>query len=255
MSRSTHLFTGIFGSFALSCFALVLVPQMQLGNLQPQVDEEANDRYPVDNPRQGREVYIAEGCIYCHSQQIRDLQNGTDLERGWGARRAVARDYIFERPPLIGSWRLGPDLANVGSKEWRNEDKDDPRKPRKRDAAWHYRHLYEPRAIITESNMPPYRYLFQKRAISGQRSVDAVDIPTEDGYEIVPKTEARQLVAYLLSLDRTHPLKEVRSEATSAPPAAAAPVPPAGAPAPGTPPAAAPAPGAAPATGGAPAKP
>jgi cytochrome c oxidase cbb3-type subunit 2 len=68
------------------------------------------------NTRPGREVYIREGCYYCHTQQVRDPQNSSDLERGWGMRRSVARDYIYENPPLLGSVRIGPDLANIGSK-------------------------------------------------------------------------------------------------------------------------------------------
>lgn len=225
MSRSSYLFAGIFGSFAVSCFALVLVPQMQLGNLQPQVDEEAGDIYPVKNVQKGREVYAAEGCIYCHSQQIRDPQNGLDIERGWGTRRTVARDYIYASPPFLGSIRLGPDLANAGAKEWRNEDTDEDRtaKPVRRDEAWHYLHLYEPQILVAESNMPPYRYLFEKKRISGERSLDAIDVKVEDGYQIVPKAEARQLVDYLLSLDRTHPLKEAKSPAAPAAGAPAAP--------------------------------
>ncbi len=53
MSRSSYLFTGIFGSFALSCLALVVVPQVQIGNLQPQVDAEAGDSYPIPIPGKG----------------------------------------------------------------------------------------------------------------------------------------------------------------------------------------------------------
>lgn len=213
MSRSSHLFAGIFGAFAASCVALVFVPQLQIGGLGAQVTEEEGevvDVYPVVNTRQGREVYIREGCYYCHSQQLRDPQNGTDIGRGWGPRRTVARDYIYDSPPLLGNARIGPDLSNVGSETWRNEPEGDPRKAAKRDAQWHYTHLYNPRSIVTESNMPPYRYLFEKRKIGGQRSGDAVDVPVEAGYEIVPTAEARQLVAYLRSLDRTHALDEAK---------------------------------------------
>jgi hypothetical protein len=66
MSRSSYLFGGIFGSFALSCFALVMVPQGQIGRLAPHADEEAGTVYPLNNARQGREVYAAQGCFYCH---------------------------------------------------------------------------------------------------------------------------------------------------------------------------------------------
>lgn len=227
MNRSLPLFSWIIISFALSCYALVILPQQQIGGLQPQfADDEGKitDIYPVENRgvvEKGRQVYQSEGCLYCHSQQIRDVQNGTDLERGWGERRTVPRDYIFEQPPFLGSTRLGPDLANVGSAKWRNEAIDDPRKPAKRDAAWHLLHLYAPDTVITESNMPPYRYLFERRKISGQRSADALKLEGKndpgEGYEIVPKPEAKALVGYLLSLDRSHPLAEVKTAAAEAP--------------------------------------
>ena len=226
MTRSLTLIAWIIASFALSTYALVILPQKQIGGLQPQfVDDEGKvtDIYPIENRgvvEKGRAVYQSEGCIYCHSQQVRDVQNGTDLERGWGERRTVARDYIFEQPPFLGSTRLGPDLANVGSAKWRNESLDDPRKPAKRDAKWQLLHLYAPASIITESNMPPYRYLFEKRKISGQPSADALVLGGKDapefGYEVVPKQEAKDLVGYLLSLDRSHPVNEVKSSAPEA---------------------------------------
>jgi len=224
MNRSLNLFAGIIGSFALSCYALVLLPQQQLGGLQPQTVEDEGkitEIYPINNVavEKGRAVYASEGCFYCHTQQVRDAQNGTDLERGWGVRRTVARDYIFEKTLFLGSNRVGPDLANVGSAKWRNEpvDENPKYKPAKRDAAWQLLHLYAPRTVIKSSNMPPYRYLFEKKKISGQRSADALaltgaDAP-EPGYEVVPKPAAKALVAYLLSLDKSHPLKEVKGSA------------------------------------------
>ncbi len=241
MSRSSTLFAGLFGSFAVSCFAMILLPQSQLGgvHLQQQFTEEDGkytDLYPVENAsvEKGRAIYASEGCIYCHSQQVRDPQNGTDLERGWGARRTVARDYIFEKPPFLGTQRIGPDLANAGSPDWRNEPKGDTEsRPQKRDAAWHYLHLYAPRVLHSSSNQPAYRYLFEKRKISGQGSADALHLTGEDApnadEEIVPGPDAKSLVKYLLSLDRSHPLKEASAappgtpEAPAAPAASAAP--------------------------------
>jgi len=225
MNRPVYLFAGIIGSFALSWYALILVPQKQIGALQPQYgDDEGKivDIYPVDNQgavKAGRAVYASEGCVYCHSQEIRDEQNGSDVARSWGVRRTVARDYIFENPPLLGSMRLGPDLTNIGSSKWRDEpqDEDPDFKPVKRDAAWQLLHLYAPRTIMKDSGMPPYRYLFEKRKITGQRSDEALNLTGDDspepGYEIVPKPEAKALVSYLLSLDRSHPLNEVKSAA------------------------------------------
>ncbi len=228
MNRSLTLIAWIIASFALSTYALVIVPQRQIGGLQPQFTEDEGkitDIYPIENRgivEKGRAVYQSEGCVYCHSQQVRDVQYGTDLERGWGERRTVARDYIFEQPPFLGSTRIGPDLANVGSAKWRNEPlgEDPAFKPAKRDAKWQLLHLYAPQTVVKESNMPPYRYLFEKRKISGQKSADALaltggDAP-ETGFEIIPKTEAKALVGYLLSLDRSHPVAEVKSPSAEA---------------------------------------
>lgn len=221
------LLAGIFGSFVLSCFALVLVPQAQLGGLQPEVEKDDNRKitgmYPLNNVQFGARVYASEGCVYCHTQQVRDPQNGRDIERGWGVRRTVARDYLFDAPVFLGTSRFGPDLANIGAPTWRNEPEKDTRRPARRDAAWHYLHLYKPTAVIAESNMPPYRYLFERRKIAGQRSADALPadhVTAGDGFEIVPTARATALAGYLLSLNRSHPLPEAEVEAAPASPAA-----------------------------------
>jgi cytochrome c oxidase cbb3-type subunit 2 len=218
MSRSSYLFTGIFGSFALSCFALVLVPQMQIGGLAAHTNEEEGTVFPTKNTRPGREIYIREGCYYCHTQQIRDVQNSSDMERGWGTRRSVARDYIYEQPPLLGSVRIGPDLTNIGSKDWRNEPKDDTKKPKRRDREWHLLHLYNPRVVMPDSTMPPYRYLFTEVKAGGAGTANALPVKAKkEGHVVVPTAEATQLVDYLLSLDRGFALPE-----TGAPKPAAA---------------------------------
>lgn len=211
------LFAGIFATFAASWFGIVMVPQAQIGNLLPQIDEENNDVYPVNIggiADAGRRVYAANGCVYCHTQQVRDEHSGADIARGWGqgagaARRTVARDYAYESPAFLGTTRVGPDLTNVGY--------------RQQSAEWHYLHLYNPPAVTPGSNMPPFRFLFEKKKITGQRSSDALAVWGKDdpgfGYEIVPKPEAKALVGYLLSMDHSHPLKEVSQPPQEAPPA------------------------------------
>lgn len=123
---------------------------------------------------------------------------GPDIERGWGRRRTVARDYLFDYPVMLGTMRSGPDLANVGS--------------RLPDPNWHLRHFYAPRAEVEGSTMPPYRYLFDVRKIDGLPSTDALQLPPEfappAGFEVVPKPEAYALVAYMLSLRADAPLFE-----------------------------------------------
>ena len=215
--RIPPLFAGIFATFALAWFGETVVPQIQLGGLQPQSEEDGSDAYPVNNSgivARGRKVYVSEGCYYCHTQQVRGEEGGSDIDRGWGKRRTVARDYIYDDPVVLGLMRNGPDLANIG-----NPDLVDSATNEKRwkDAAWHYAHLYNPRAIVEGSVMPSFRYLFEKRKISGERAADALKLQgadfVGDGYEVVPSADAKALVAYLLSLDRSHPLKEVKQEA------------------------------------------
>jgi hypothetical protein len=97
---------------------------------------------------------------------------------------------------------MGPDLSNVGSGEWRNEPKDDPAEARQA------RRQVAPASSLRATDdscgsqtCRRFRYLFETRKISGQRSVDALDLTghdaPEEGYEIVPSADAKALVAYL----------------------------------------------------------
>ncbi len=90
------------------------------------------------------------------------------------------------------------------------------RKPIPYTAAWHHRHLYNPRSIAEDSNMPAYRFLYEKRRISGKASPDAINFAgdreePETDWEIIPSYDAKCLVAYLMSLNQSHPLKEAKS--------------------------------------------
>jgi cytochrome c oxidase cbb3-type subunit II len=124
------------------------------------------------------------------------IATGTDISRGWGMRHGVAEDFLYDNPVQLGSVRIGPDLADVGR--------------RLPDANWQLIHLYAPQTM-KGSLMPPFRYLFEiKKKTGGQFSPEALNLPKEfaaaDGYEVVPKPEAKQLVAYLLSLHADVPL-------------------------------------------------
>ncbi len=212
MEKPSTLFTGIFGAFIISTGAMVLLPNSQIGNLQPTVGDwdgtqpSPTDVYPVDRRLIGRDVYVANGCFYCHTQQVRDLQYGPDMPRGWGNRRTVARDYLYENVPLLGSTRMGPDLANYGAAGWRNEQSEDTKKPAARDAAWVFKHLYNPRTFVSDSNCPPQTGMFTRHVIGEKASPNAAFV--EGREEWIPGDDARNLAAYLLSLDRSHPLPE-----------------------------------------------
>ena len=133
---------------------------------------------------------------------------GTDITRGWGVRHSVAADYLYDAPVQLGTLRAGPDLANVGG--------------RLADANWHLAHLYAP-GIVSGSRMPSFKFLFETRKIGATPSADALlNLPKEfapaDGYEVVPKPEAKQLVAYLLTLRADAPLYEAPFTVTTAKP-------------------------------------
>ncbi|PYL13826.1 MAG: hypothetical protein DMF43_03670 [Verrucomicrobia bacterium] len=344
MKGFVPLFVGIFGTFAFSWVGLTVIPNWQIGHLNPQMEEDGTDAYPMPQSgmvERGARVYAANGCIYCHSQQVRADYAANDIDRKWGDRRSAPRDYIFERPIFLGKMRMGQDLANIGARAPAEQESPPPvgaatpaaspaqqggapapssappgatsvpanpgspppsapppkaaasppttasspgaagspaaspgsptqkppaspapnappasaspaaaaanatpaasaspaggppwpvqtsGQPPMYSAAWHHVHLFSPRSINVDSDMPSYRFLYRARRISDARSADALqltgsDTPSE-GWEVLPTFDAKCLVAYLMSLNQSHPLKEVRSAA----PAGAAPAVPA----------------------------
>jgi len=332
MKGLAPLFIGIFGTFAFSWVGLTVIPNWQIGSLNPQSDEEGTDIYPRPQSgmfQRGAHVYAANGCVYCHSQQIRADYIADDIDRKWGDRRSAPRDYIFQRPVLLGKMRMGQDLANIGARAPAPEESPSPAGgaspsgapatqasgaspaaappaspssgsspatasaaspgtspagaaspnasppagqrtgvaspspgqmanttpggsspaapsaqtpgalypiqtaglPPMYSAAWHHVHLYAPRSINPDSNMPSYRFLYRKRRITGERSAEALQLSGSDsppeGWEIVPTFDAKCVVAYLMGLNQSHSLKEVRSvggaPATGGAPSPAAP--------------------------------
>ena len=201
MKKITGLVWGVFLVFGASWIGLVAYPYLTFAGLRKSRDEATGALVPQGVPgtaTQGARVYAANGCFYCHSQYVRDKNEGADIDRKWGTRRTVARDYIFDRQVFLGTSRLGADLTNVGV--------------RQTDAQWYYKLLYNPHSLGHEAVMPAYPWLFETRQIQGQTSVDAVKLGGADappaGYEVVPTNEGKALVEYLLSLKRNYPLPE-----------------------------------------------
>jgi len=188
-----YLYAGVVLVVVASFVGLAWIPDRQLGALDPVEDSEGIRRpAPAGGiVGIGRRVYVDLGCIYCHSQQVRPEGFGADLERGWGTRRSVARDHLYDRPPLLGTMRTGPDLLNIGA--------------RQPSAAWHSLHLYNPRITSEGSIMPAFPFLFERRERGPNLPARAIELPPawrSEGYtHIVPKDRARALVAYLQSLD------------------------------------------------------
>lgn len=168
---------------------LVVMPYVLLENVEP----PAGLKPYTDTQLVGRQSYIANGCVYCHSQQPRDAKLAPDAARGWG-RASVAGDYAHDTPHLLGTMRTGPDLLNIGA---RQPSKD-----------WHLGHLFHPRAYTPGSTMPSYPYMFETRQGQAGPGETVVNLPpslAKPGEIIVAKPETLALVDYLLSLDRTYP--------------------------------------------------
>jgi cytochrome c oxidase cbb3-type subunit 2 len=200
----------ILAAFLFTWVGLVVFPWLELGHLPPIQEEGSADITPWDSSgaaHAGEHVYAANGCAYCHTQQVRPATSGADIIRGWGTakdadgkdvtRRTYPRDYIWQGQVFLGNSREGADLSNVAQ--------------RFPDATKLYSYLYDPYVLNPHSSMPEYRFLFVTRKISGQPSQDALVLPPPDappaGYEIVPTAQAKSLVAYLLSLKKGYHLK------------------------------------------------
>ena len=141
---------------------------------------------------EGRDIYIREGCNNCHSQMVRPLRAETERYGHY----SVAGEFVYDHPFLWGSKRTGPDLARVGE---RYSDE------------WHRAHLYNPRDLVPESNMPGYPWLFD-RELDGEdtgrkmATLRKLGVPYTDAdiagaaAAVSGKKEIDALVAYLQQL-------------------------------------------------------
>lgn len=141
---------------------------------------------------EGRDIYIREGCNTCHSQMIRPLRAETERYGHY----SVAGESVYDHPFLFGSKRTGPDLARVGKRY-----SDD----------WHRAHLYNPRDVVPESNMPAFPWLFNNE-LSGKHTgkkmatLRTLGVPYTDAdiagaaEAVAGKKEIDALVAYLQQL-------------------------------------------------------
>src|SRR5207248_472122 len=230
MKGFTPLVLGILATLAFSWLGLAYIPDLQIGHLDPQSDEEGTDIYPMPKSgmaERGRRIYIENGCFYCHSEQVRADYAASDIDRPrdaapsppskWGDRRSAPRDYIFDRPALLGNMRMDPDLANISNAAPVDAEAPPPHtspanpanppaqpptspapaapptqaaaapspaaspseSPAPYSAAWHHQHLYAPRSVNLDSDMPAYRFRYEKRRVGGEQSADAINLRGE----------------------------------------------------------------------------
>lgn len=168
----------------------------------PALDNQKNNK-PLPNAvplseaaKKGKALFIANGCVACHTQQVRNIE----MDKVWGSRPGISADYAdikrqdFWRntATLMGTERTGPDLTDVGNRQPSRD--------------WNLVHLYNPRAVVKESIMPAYPWLFEIKEYTDEKDV-VVAVPEQflkkKGAKVVATDDALNLVAYLASLKQT----------------------------------------------------
>lgn len=144
----------------------------------------------------GKLIYIENGCVACHTQQVREA----DMDKVYGSRPSISADYAGNKrlnvwqntATLMGTERTGPDLTSIGERQPSTD--------------WHYVHLYQPRALVKQSIMPAFQWLFEEKDFLQKGDLE-VKVPDEykkhKSKYIVATKKAQQLIAYLLSLKQT----------------------------------------------------
>jgi cytochrome c oxidase cbb3-type subunit 2 len=182
----------------IGLMALVMILAVSIGGLTQIVPLFFQDvtNEPVEGLKpynalqlEGRDIYIREGCVGCHSQMIRPFRAETERYGHY----SVAGESVWDHPFLWGSKRTGPDLARVGS---RYSDE------------WHRAHLYNPRNVVPESKMPGYPWLVEgtldgKDTAKKMSALRTLGVPYSDADiagasdAVKGKSEMDALVAYL----------------------------------------------------------
>ncbi|UXE68521.1 MAG: cytochrome-c oxidase, cbb3-type subunit I [Chryseotalea sp. WA131a] len=127
----------------------------------------------------GRDIYIREGCVNCHSQLIRPFRSEVLRYDPKNGEYSKSGEYVYDHPFLWGSKRTGPDLHRIGGKYA---------------DSWHYRHMLTPQEVSTGSIMPAYPWLYEqlidKSLTAGKiKALRTVGVPYADGYEEVANEE------------------------------------------------------------------
>lgn len=193
------LFTAAFLLFLVLTLFVAILPALH--------NQQQNAPLPGHEPlsemaEKGKSIFIANGCVACHTQQVRNV----DMDKVWARRPSVAADYAGNTrtdvwrntATLMGTERTGPDLTDVGN--------------RQPSVDWNLVHLYNPRIVVEASVMPAYPWLFEYKAYPADDDV-VVNVP--EAYlrkgkgKVVATEEALQLVAYLQSLKQV-PLPDGR---------------------------------------------
>ncbi|TCC90172.1 cytochrome-c oxidase, cbb3-type subunit I [Pedobacter frigiditerrae] len=127
---------------------------------------------------QGRDVYIREGCVNCHSQTVRPFRSETERYGEY----SKAGEFVYDHPFLWGSKRTGPDLHRIGGK-YSN--------------AWHFNHLLDPTSMSPGSIMPSYQWLISQKldtttTASKIRAMQTLGVPYEEGFDQIANSSLKK---------------------------------------------------------------
>lgn len=130
----------VFTVIGISIGGLAEIVPMYTVAAAPEVMSEVAPYTPLELA--GRDIYSREGCVQCHSQWVRPFRSETMRYGPWSR----GGEYVYDRPFLLGSRRIGPDLHRVGGKY---------------PDSWHFDHMRDPRTTSPGSIMPPYPWLYE----------------------------------------------------------------------------------------------
>jgi len=214
---------GLAASFGLAWLFVVIVPFVMMRNLEPiTLSKDADGAVGIFYPKRsgrivnGAKVYAENGCYLCHTQVVRPTYAGNDMyradwaglakdpERGDTRRETNAYDFEGESFAQIGSTRMGPDLSNLA----RRLEAAVAAKGSGDSATLLYAHLYDPRRSpeARKATCPSYRFLFTRHEIKGQPSIEALPFGGDATSELLPNSDAKALVSYLLAMKKDQPV-------------------------------------------------
>ncbi|PSL28153.1 cytochrome c [Chitinophaga ginsengisoli] len=186
------LYSTALGLFLLLTLGVAILPAIS--------NEQNNAPLPEapvlsEDAVKGKALFVANGCVACHTQQVRNVE----MDKIWGERPGIAADYadnhrtdlFHNTATLMGTERTGPDLTNVGKRQPSRD--------------WQLVHLFNPRTVVEQSIMPAYTWLFDIKDSLKEGDV-VVNVPeaflASPHQKVVASREALQLVAYLQSLQQ-----------------------------------------------------
>jgi cytochrome c oxidase cbb3-type subunit 2 len=192
-NQHKKLFGAALSLFVFLTLVVAIAPALKNQNNNAPLP---NSEILSEEAMKGKLVYISEGCVGCHTQQVRNV----DMDKIWGDRAGIAADYAGinrtdlwrNTATLMGTERTGPDLTNIGK--------------RQSSETWHLLHLFQPRFVVEQSIMPAYTWLFEIKEVLAPGDVEVI-VPEKYRKDIkgkiVATPKALQLVAYLKSLKQT----------------------------------------------------